>query len=333
MTILIASLTLNYILVKFKIFHQKNSIIQIQDIHLGNPSRFGGVVITLIFLAYQLFYSELSKYLLACLLLLLTPAFLEDMRIKIKPTIRFLVILSSSLLLIISLPILPIFNFKELDILLNNQIFQIIFFTIAVTTVVNGQNIIDGTNGLSSFASLAIFTSILFLGFYLNDQDIINTSLLIIVLLIGFIAFNYPFGLIFLGDTGCYFLGFLSSYLVIDIFAKYPELPSWSAVIILFYPTLEACFSFFRKISFKNSPFQPDDKHLHLKIYFLISKEKKPRKLHNALVTPFLGIIWLSPLSLLPLSIQHTHWSLLFLSVIVIVYLFFYYAIPEPSKN
>ena len=152
---------------------------------------------------------------------------------------------------------------------------------------------------------------------------------MIITLLIGFIVFNYPFGLIFLGDAGSYFLGFLSCYLVVDIFARYPELPSWSAVIILFYPTLEIIFSFFRKIIQKKSPLLPDNRHLHLKIYYLFSKNKKEKRLYNALVAPFLAVIWLSPLALLSFSIQFPLWSMIILFFLILVYLFFYLAIPS----
>ena len=331
--VLIISIILNYILFKFKVFHQRAYKLQIQDIHPGNPSRFGGFVIFLLFLGYQFLYSNISIYLFGSLIILIIPTLLEDFRISINPFARLIIVFICSLLVIINLPDLPQFEFGIFKILFNNQIFQITFFTLAMATVINGQNIIDGTNGLSAFSSLSIFSSILFLGIYLNDQNLINISLLIITLLIGFLIFNYPFGLIFLGDTGSYFLGFLSSYLVVDLFAKYPEIPSWSAVIILFYPTLEVIFSYFRKIAQKKSPFLPDNQHLHVKIYFLISKDKKNKTLYNSLVAPFLGIIWLSPLILLPFSIQFPHWSLIILVILIIVYLFFYLTIPNPKNN
>lgn len=329
----IISIILNYILYKFDFFHQKGNVIQIQDIHLGNPSRLGGLIIFIVFLGFQFLYSDISLYLIGALFFLLTPSFLEDLKISIKPLIRLLAIFISSLIIIISLPTLPQFEFGIFNILFNNQIFQIIFFTTAMATVINGQNLIDGTNGLSAFSSLSIFSCLLFLGFYLNDQNYINISLLMIALLIGFLIFNYPFGLIFLGDTGSYFLGFLSGYMIIDLFAKYPEIPSWCAVIILFYPTLEVIFSYFRKIFQKKSPFLPDKKHLHLKIYFFISENKKNKRLYNALVAPFLAIIWLSPLALLPFAIRFPLWSLLILIFLTIVYLYFYLSIPDPSDK
>ena len=250
--IFVISVSLNYILTKYKFFHQPDNSIQIQDIHLGNPSRFGGFVIFLLFLVFQFLYLNISIYLFLAFIFLLAPSVLEDLKISINPLIRLLTILTSSLIAIISLPTLPQFEFGTLNILFNDQIFQIIFYTLALATVVNGQNIIDGTNGLSAFSSLTTFSCILFLGFYLNDPNLIDISLVLITLLIGFLIFNYPFGLIFLGDTGSYFIGFLSGYIVIEIFANYPEIPTWSAITILFYPSLEVIFSYFRRIFQKN---------------------------------------------------------------------------------
>ena len=152
------------------------------------------------------------------------------------------------------------------------------------------------------------------------------------VILISFLLFNFPFGKIFLGDAGSYFIGLLGGYLIIEIFATNPQLPTWSAVIILFYPALEVIFSYFRKIYSHQSPFLPDNKHLHLKIFYLLSQgATKPSRLNNALVAPFLSIIWLSPLAILPISLVLPHLSLMFLAGLVLVYLFFYFSIPDPN--
>ena len=156
---------------------------------------------------------------------------------------------------------------------------------------------------------------------------------MIITLIIAFLLFNYPFGKLFLGDGGSYFLGFLSSYLVVDIFSRYPELPAWSAVSILLYPTLEVIFSYFRKILQKHSPFLPDNLHLHLKIFYLISNKRSKIHLYNALVAPLLGVVWLSPLALLPLSIKYPVWAIIIVVSLILVYLFFYFSIPNPNKN
>lgn len=302
---------------------------QIQDIHKEKTPRLGGLCIVIIFFVYGL-YEKIIYATYFIFFITLIPSMLEDINIQTKPLLRLFLILLTSFLLIYNLTILPVFNMGFLDNFFNNFYFQLVFFTLAIATVTNGQNIIDGTNGLSALTSLAIFTSLLILGLQIQDEKLVNTTLLIISLLIGFLMLNYPYGKIFLGDTGSYFLGLLSAYLVVDVFSKNPSLPSWSAVTILFYPTLEVLFSYFRKLSQRRSPFSPDNKHLHLKIYFLISTNKPYSRLYNALVAPFLGVIWLSPLALLPLSLHSPHLSLLILVLLIAVYLFFYFSIPDP---
>lgn len=330
----ITSLLLNFGLMKFgnRLLFTKNKLNQIQDIHFGSVSRLGGLVIFLcsgVFLYFE--YLEYRIF-LAISFFILIPSLIEDFGFNIKPSLRLLCIILGCFILTFQLDQLPQFEFGPLNLIANNAIFQIIFYTLAMAAVINGQNIIDGTNGLSALTAMSIFSSLWYLGFLVSNQDLMHISFIIIVLLISFLLFNYPFGKIFLGDMGSYFLGLLASYLVIQTFATYPELPTWSAIIILFYPTLEVIFSYFRKLIVRQSPLKPDNLHLHLKIFFLLGKDNPKRRLYNALVAPFLSIIWLTPLTLLPLSLNLPHLSLLVVFILIIIYFFFYFAIPGPSK-
>ena len=331
----LTSLLLNLSLLKFGhfLFLKKTKLNQIQDIHLGFVSRLGGLVI-FICSGFYLFinFSDYLTFLLFSLVIIF-PALLEDLGFSIKPSIRLFFILSGCFLIIINIYQLPQFEFGYLNFIFNNHIFKIIFFTLAMATVVNGQNIIDGTNGLSALTSITIFASLWYTGFVIEDDNLMSISFSVILLLFSFLMFNYPFGKIFLGDMGSYFMGLLASYMTIKTFANNPELPTWSAVIILFYPTLEVLFSYFRKLANNQSPFLPDNLHLHLKIYYLLSKGNPQSRLYNSLVAPFLSIIWLTPLTLLPLSLSMTHLSLFVLIILIIIYIFFYSSIPSPDSN
>ena len=266
-------------------------------------------------------------------LIILLPALIEDLGYFIKPIYRFFLILLGSFLIIFYLiDAYPQFDFGMFNVITNNHYFQIVFFTFALATVINGQNIIDGTNGLSALTSIVIYSSLLYLGFFLQNQMLISQSTIIIILLISFLLFNYPFGKIFLGDMGSYFLGLYAGYLVIDVYGKNPELSAWSAVIILFYPTLEVLFSYYRKIKTGISPFQPDNLHLHLKLFFLLSKGETKRRQFNALIAPFLSIIWLTPFAIFTFAIHFSHFSFLALFFLLLMYLFFYYSIPMVKK-
>lgn len=328
----IVSVFLNFFIMRWGHKLSPTSKKQIQNIHLGEVSRLGGLVIFTIFSIYIVFFN--NDYLIFWFFsfLIIIPSFIEDIHVIISPKRRFVLILVACLLIIVSIDELPRIDMRPLNILFDNYIFQIIFYSLALATLINGQNIIDGTNGLSALTSLSIFGSLLYIGVYLNDYEIINICLIMIALIISFLLFNYPFGKIFLGDTGSYFLGLLAGYLTIKIFGSYKSLSSYSAVVIVFYPCLEIIFSYLRRILNKKSPFVADDLHLHYKLYYFIKGDKKPSRLYNALVAPLLGIIWISPLALVPFTVNIPYLSIIAVIILIIIYLFIYFLIPSPKK-
>ena len=111
----------------------------------------GGLAIYLaaLFSAYLLNESRLLNLLFLSLIILL-PAFFEDMRYKINIQFRFLSILFASFVLVINIE-LPVFDFYFFNEFLNSNLFKLLFFSLALSTVVNGQNMIDGANGLSDY--------------------------------------------------------------------------------------------------------------------------------------------------------------------------------------
>lgn len=329
----IFSMLLNYFFIKSSNYFTRKEISQIQNVHEGKVSRLGGIGVILSSIFYSII-SDFDQLLFTIIisLIFIVPAIIDDLHFKINPYIRLLLILLSSFIIIINFNILPQFDFGSLNLILNNHFFQIIFFTLALACVINGQNIIDGTNGLSALTSLSIFSSITFLSHTVGDIELFYFSLFVSSLIVSFLLFNYPFGKIFLGDSGSYFLGFISGYLIIKIFSENADIPTWIAVIILFYPTLEVVFSYLRKIFSKTSPFYPDNKHLHLKIYFLLNSNNQiSPKLANALVAPFLTIIWLLPLVIIPFLLKFPQYSFISMFFEIGVYIFIYYSIPNPE--
>lgn len=330
-SIFFISVLFNFLLVTFGKKISLNKYKNIQNIHTGFIPRIS-ILNFLPIIIFINFYLELklNLYLLITFIIII-PAFIEDLGAEVKPIYRFILMIFGSIFLVLALEDLPQFNFGSLNIIANNMYFQIIFYSLALATVTNGQNIIDGTNGLSGLTALTIFGSLFYLGVYLNDQELINITTSTIVIILAFLVFNYPSGKIFLGDSSCYLLGSLAGYLTIKVFGDHPELPTWSAVIILYYPTLEVIFSYFRKLKTGKSPFLPDNKHLHLKIYFMLSNNKMNIKKYNSLVAPFLSIIWLTPFALLPVSIIYPHLSMIVLILLILLYIFIYFSIPEPD--
>ena len=335
--ILFFSLSIFAILIskKFSHYFTNNNFDNIQNIHSGKISRLGGLglVFCFILISYLLFlykHDFLFIIIFVCAIPLIIMALIEDLIQNINPFFRLLAIFISPLIFItIFKNSLPIIDIPFLAYLINLPILNIIFYSLCLVAYINGTNFIDGTNGLASFTILTSLLCLLFLSLIINDKIIAEMLIYLIAALIGFIFFNYPFGKIFLGDLGSYILSFFVGIITIILMSRNPELPNWSAVCILSYPIIEVIFSFVRKINMKKSPFYPDNKHLHLKLYFTLNARIKNPVIANAFVAPFLSLIWLMPLVLLPWIYTNKFLIIIAVSIQIFVYLSFYKFIPE----
>lgn len=305
---------------------------QIQDVHDFESSRHGGIVFLVLFNSYNIYLNHIDITLLLCSLFICVPAIIEDFKFNLNPILRLLLILIFSFVLIANLDSLPKFEITILENILNNFYFQIIFYTLCLTVIINGQNIIDGTNGLSALTSLSIYFSLFFLANKFNDIYISSLCLFIITIILSFLIFNFPLGKIFLGDSGSYFLGLMSGYMIILFFGKYNELFTWHAVLILFYPSFEVFFSYLRKVIARKSPFYPDSRHLHLKTFHFLNRFFST-KFSNNLVVLFLIPVWLSPSVLLTLFYNDRVMIMISIFICLLIYLIIYFFLPSPKKD
>ena len=316
---------------KFQFHKSRNA----QDIHDGDISRLGGFVIFILFFIFEIFYIKyINHFTWVLIVTILIPAFFEDIKITSHPYFRLAVMLIGSVFIIMNMPQLPLFNFGNLNFFINHQLFQVCFFAIAIVAIMNGQNLIDGVHGLSAVQGLCSFSCILILGLHVNNFLYVQASLIMIFLLISFLMYNYPLGKIFLGDLGSYFIGLIASFFIIDIFAQNPQLPTWLAVIILFYAAFEVIFSYARKVIARKSPFYPDNKHLHTSIfYYLNIEQKKSSKISNILVMPFLFLLWLSPVLFFIISLHYTFFAIAAIFILAFAYLTYYFVFHKLNND
>lgn len=311
----------------------------VQKIHKKFTPRLGGVILYLSLITYNLTSYNQSGEFFNCLLISSLPLIIlslkEDIYHNVSPKKRLFGILLSALIFFILYDDLklPNIQFPLIDILLENYYLAILFFIFAILSVSNGFNIIDGSNGTCAFISLSQLISLSLISYYEGDTLILQCTLILGFYLLVFLFFNYPFGKIFLGDSGAYFLGFSISIMTILLYGRNNELPTWGAILILFYPIVEMIFSTIRKKIFEGtSPFKPDPHHLHLKIYFNLNKINKKSKFF---ISPNnLMIFTLAPIWLLPQIIIANYYKSLFLIIwgiiiSVIVYLVFYFIVPR----
>ena len=321
----------------------KNGILFDQDFlkpqafHQYPVSRGGGmagVISFNIFLVfYYLIYSKiLFEYFFICNLMFLI-GFFDDLKIKISPSRRLILMIIFLFLFIRFVPI-EILNvdIPFLTTLLNNNTFSSLFVLLCFLFVINGANLIDGFNGLLAI-NLIIINSILA---YINLADGINEfSVLIIgqiIILFSFLLFNFPSAKIFLGDSGSYFLGSLVALNVIITNNLNPDYSSFFFCTLLFYLFFEVFFSFFRKIAQKKSPIYPDDKHLHMlvfkKVSFIFGKDKG--NYISSLVINLGYLSFVLPAFVFakdPLVSRYWFFSL------IVIYLFIYLRLYRLTKN
>ena len=321
----------------------KNGILFDQDFlkpqafHQYPVSRGGGmagVISFNIFLVfYYLIYSKiLFEYFFICNLMFLI-GFFDDLKIKISPSRRLILMIIFLFLFIRFVPI-EILNvdIPFLTTLLNNNTFSSLFVLLCFLFIINGANLIDGFNGLLAI-NLIIINSILA---YINLADGINEfSVLIIgqiIILFSFLLFNFPSAKIFLGDSGSYFLGSLVALNVIITNNLNPDYSSFFFCTLLFYLFFEVFFSFFRKIIQKKSPIHPDDKHLHMlvfkKVSFIFGKDKG--NYISSLVINLGYLSFVLPAFVFakdPLVSRYWFFSL------IVIYLFIYLRLYRLTKN
>jgi UDP-N-acetylmuramyl pentapeptide phosphotransferase/UDP-N-acetylglucosamine-1-phosphate transferase len=166
---------------------------------------------------------------------------------------------------------------------------------LAVAGIANAINIIDGFNGLASVVSICMMVSLAYVASQVGDVFIVVAALTMAGATAGFLIWNYPVGLIFLGDGGAYFIGFMLGELALLLVIRNPQVSTWYPVLLLIYPAFETLFSAYRRMFLRGqSPAMPDGIHLHSLIFRRVvqwavgRKEGRALMRRNALTSPYL---------------------------------------------
>lgn len=222
------------------------------------------------------------------------------------------------------------------DAILTIPICSIIFTCIAITGLANAYNIIDGFNGLASMVAIITLLAITYVAFRVGDMSIVITALPMAGALAGFFLWNYPRGLIFLGDGGAYLIGFWIATLSILLVTNNSQVSPWFAVLVNCYPIFETLFSIWRrKIHQGKSSGQADAAHFHSLIYRRIIRWAYVPGIDdglyqtNAKTSPYLWL--LSSLAVLPAILWWEYTWVLQLSALwfAISYMYLYIAIVK----
>jgi len=295
-----------------------------QKLHNEPTPRIGGlgIFIACVFMTKDL---ELGLKIILCLIPAFLAGFLEDLFAKISPLRRLLIMSISAVMAIYLLDAIVLdFGFMVVPYWLG-----IIISVIAFLGLINGTNLIDGFNGLSSGVCFLIFTTYCVISLRVGDHTMAFISLICMASILGFILFNFPFGKIFLGDGGAYSLGFMLAVLSILIVKRNHDISPWFALVCLIYPVWEVIFSFSRRMLIHRlSPLHPDSKHVHQLVFRNITRHNNP--LTSLLIFPFVLLF-----NVLAILFYTSSFYLFIISVVfVCIYTLFYliYSLKE-KKN
>ena len=301
----------------------------IQRIHFFEIPRFGGIIIYLnllinIFLIKNIELQLLFKQIALAFFPALLFSLKEDIFYNVQAIWRFLsLLLASAIFLSFNFTNLPSFKISILD-MLSHSYLGFLIYCFSIVAIANGSNLIDGVNGLCSFAYLIIFSSIIFLSYSVQDINIMICSLFFIFQILSFLIFNYPKGLVFLGDSGAYLLGFSASILLFLLFSRNQQLNAMNGLVILIYPITEISYTILRRYFSKNPIHKPDRKHLHLLVFTVLRPIGRLKKYANNAVAPILAFIWIYPIISLPLIYKNINYQLLAIFLFIIIYHYSY---------
>jgi len=144
-----------------------------------------------------------------------------------------------------------------------------IYLTIPLTAifvigVTNAVNLSDGLDGLAAGIMLMTFSAIAFLAIDGNGLNVASMSLAVAGGIVGFLWFNTHPAIVFMGDTGSQFIGFMAVFLCVYLTQDVnqtlnPALP----LLLLGLPILDTLSVMVRRIRAGRSPFSPDKTHIH----------------------------------------------------------------------
>jgi len=167
-----------------------------------------------------------------------------------------------------------------------------------VAGVANSLNIIDGFNGLASMCAMLILISIGYVAFQVDDALVMWLAVAGAGAVLGFFVWNFPSGLIFLGDGGAYFLGFYVAELAILLLHRNPGVSPMFPLLVCIYPVFETLFSIYRRVMLRDQPAgMPDGIHLHSLIYRRIMRwavgksSKRSQVRRNSMTSPYLWML------------------------------------------
>lgn len=278
-----------------------------QKFHARVVPRVGGlgIAIGLVFgLTWAVFQADgasakLMLTLAGCSAIVFGAGFVEDLTKRVTPRQRMLAtLLAAALAMWLAGIAIERTDIPGLDLLMQMVGFSLLLTLVAVAGVVNSINLIDGFNGLASMCVAIILAALAYVAHQVGDTLVLHCALVTLGAVLGFFVWNYPLGLIFLGDGGAYVLGFWVAELGILLVQRNASVSPIFPLLLCAYPMFETLFTMYRRRIIRGRPMGlPDATHLHSLIYrrvmrWAIGKRDADNLLRrNSMTSPYLWVL------------------------------------------
>ena len=236
-----------------------------QASHSKPTSRVGGLAaITALLIGVCLMADQFIFFIVLSSIPVLVAGGLEDIGCNIKPGYRFIAGLVSGFIAIYLTGLwLDNVDFQILMPILSIPFIAICFTAFASAGISNSINLIDGVNGLASGVITLIGSALCIISFSLGEIGLGTFCIILIGSILGFFIWNFPKGLVFLGDAGAYTYGHLLVWIAISLITKHPEISAWAMFCVFFWPIMDTMAAILRRCLKRGSINQADHMHFH----------------------------------------------------------------------
>jgi len=223
----------------------------------------------------------------------------EDLGFAMSPLRRLTAICASSAVMIFLYDFwITSVGVPYIDTLISFAPVGIIFTIFASAGVTNAFNLIDGLNGLAAFTAISISISLSIIAFSVGHSNLSILCLSITPVVAGFLVLNFPFGKIFLGDGGAYFLGHCLVWIAIYLMHLDSTINPFAILLIFFWPVSDTLLAIWRRKALGRPRHLPDRLHFHqLTMRFLEIRSfgRSKRQITNPLATVVLFPLIVTP--------------------------------------
>lgn len=141
-----------------------------------------------------------------------------------------------------------------------------------IVAITNAVNLIDGLDGLVAGVSIISLTTMGIVSyFFLHDSNIYLTLTVFVLVaaILGFLPYNYHPAIIYLGDTGALFIGFMIAVLSLQGLKNSTAVAVVTPMIILGVPITDTVVAIIRRKLSGQKIYEADRMHLHHRLLSL----------------------------------------------------------------